>query len=141
MIACSGTASGPIFTSAASIASASLRARKNIAFGERDEDVSPAQQRLQRRRDRPQRGKRRARLMGAIQLQQRQRVAEPPGGARRGGSVRRGDRLQQIERLLRSLLLQEIGGEVEPRPDVLGIARDKRSQKTLRRRPLRRKCA
>ena len=142
MIACSGVASGPI-AARPPPSPQPVFARAKSLFGQRQQHEAPVQQRRERRRDRPQRRKRierRPRLRRVVQLQQRQRLLQPPDARdiRVGG---RRDLEQQVERLPCALLLQQVGGEVQPRAEIVGIARDQRPKQLFAALRFRRKCA
>ena len=97
-----------------------------VALGKRQQHLPPVPQRRDLRRDRTerrQRGERRPRLVRPAELQQRQRTsADASGAAPRLSSGSAGAASSSASASPGAFLLQQVGGEVEPRAGIVGRA-------------------
>ena len=105
-----------------------------VTFRERQQDETPVPQRRESGRDRTERRKGREhgpRLSRPAELKQRQRVLQMPMAQRRLVRGQRRSRVQERERVGRTLLLQQHRDEVEPRAGILGRAGEGVAQQRL----------
>ena len=106
----------------------------DIAFASREQDLAPVPERGERLRQRAQRGtrcQRMARVSRAAELEQGQRALQVPVARRVGIAGRRP--VEQRQRVGAALLLQQVGGEVQPGGGVARIGRDRLAQQRLGR--------